>query len=107
MAEYLVEEVLSQLEPDIASISDRISGPGNVFAPTSSTRCWNVPIPLRCSTRSPTRATCSWFPLIREGVWYRYHQLFGDLLRARLRDRDPDRFRQLAAEGGGSAGLSR
>ncbi|WP_349268706.1 helix-turn-helix transcriptional regulator [Mycolicibacterium parafortuitum] len=29
-------------------------------------------------------------------VWYRYHHLFGDVLRARLRDTAPTRFRELA-----------
>ncbi|HUL99408.1 MAG TPA: AAA family ATPase, partial [Mycobacterium sp.] len=32
-----------------------------------------------------------------ERIWHRYHRLFGDLLRARLRGRDPARFKDLAA----------
>ena len=35
-------------------------------------------------------------PLDAEGVWYRYHRLFGDLLRNRLRVGDPGRFTTLA-----------
>lgn len=96
VADYLVEEVLSQLDPhtatflmesaildrfcadeldgllgrtDSAAMVDAIANSGNLFLVS----------------------------LDAEGTWYRYHQLFGDQLRARLRDRDPDRFRELAA----------
>lgn len=31
-----------------------------------------------------------------ERIWFRYHGLFGDMLRARLRDQQPDRHRVLA-----------
>ncbi|WP_256557161.1 LuxR C-terminal-related transcriptional regulator [Pseudomonas sp. 1D4] len=34
-------------------------------------------------------------PLDRERQWYRFHHLFADFLRGRLRARDPDRFQQL------------
>lgn len=34
-------------------------------------------------------------PLDRERQWYRFHLLFADFLRNRLRDSDPDRFKQL------------
>ncbi len=34
-------------------------------------------------------------PLDRDRQWYRFHQLFADFLRARLRERDPERFKQL------------
>ncbi len=34
-------------------------------------------------------------PLDRERQWYRFHNLFAEFLRARLKDRDPERFKQL------------
>ncbi|AMO77354.1 HTH-type transcriptional regulator MalT [Pseudomonas citronellolis] len=34
-------------------------------------------------------------PLDRERHWYRFHQLFADFLRAHLREREPERFKQL------------
>lgn len=34
-------------------------------------------------------------PLDRERQWYRFHQLFADFLRAHLREREPERFKQL------------
>ncbi|MGH8352067.1 MAG: LuxR C-terminal-related transcriptional regulator [Pseudomonas sp.] len=34
-------------------------------------------------------------PLDRERQWYRFHHLFADFLRARLKERDPERFKQL------------
>ncbi|WKG02279.1 AAA family ATPase [Mycolicibacterium sp. HK-90] len=97
LADYLVEEVLGALESgtvtflmesavldrfcaeeldallgrtDSAAMLDAIRSSGNMFLVS----------------------------LDAQGIWYRYHQLFGDLLRARLRDRDPDRFRELAAK---------
>jgi len=34
-------------------------------------------------------------PLDRERQWYRFHNLFAEFLRTRLRERDPERFKQL------------
>ncbi|HLA31640.1 MAG TPA: LuxR C-terminal-related transcriptional regulator [Pseudomonas sp.] len=34
-------------------------------------------------------------PLDRERQWYRFHNLFAEFLRARLKERDPERFKQL------------
>lgn len=34
-------------------------------------------------------------PMDRERQWYRFHNLFAEFLRGRLRERDPERFRQL------------
>jgi LuxR family maltose regulon positive regulatory protein len=34
-------------------------------------------------------------PLDRERLWYRFHNLFADFLRNRLKERDPERFKQL------------
>lgn len=34
-------------------------------------------------------------PLDRERQWYRFHNLFADFLRARLKEREPERFKQL------------
>ena len=41
------------------------------------------------------RANLFLIPLDQERRWYRYHQLFADLLRARLRQQEPDREREL------------
>lgn len=97
VAEYLVEEVLSQLEPDIAkfltesAVLDRFCADelDALLERTDSAAM------LDTITHSGNMFLVS---LDTQGVWYRYHQLFGDLLRARLRDRDPDRFRELAAK---------
>jgi len=34
-------------------------------------------------------------PMDRERQWYRFHNLFAEFLRSRLKDRDPERFKQL------------
>lgn len=96
VADYLVEEVLSQLEPDTVTFltesavlerfcADELDA---LLGRTDSAAM------LDTITHSGNMFLVS---LDAQGVWYRYHQLFGDLLRARLRDRDPDRFRELAA----------
>lgn len=97
VADYLVEEVLSQLEPDTVTFltesavlerfcADELDA---LLGRTDSAAM------LDAITHSGNMFLVS---LDAQGVWYRYHQLFGDLLRARLRDRDPDRFRELAAQ---------
>ncbi|MFV8162736.1 AAA family ATPase [Mycobacterium sp. 134] len=96
VADYLVEEVLSQLEPDTvtflteSAVLDRFCADelDALLGRTDSAAM------LDAITRSGNMFLVS---LDAQDVWYRYHQLFGDLLRARLRDRDPDRFRELAA----------
>ncbi|WP_135457703.1 AAA family ATPase [Mycobacterium sp. DL99] len=96
LADYLVEEVLSQLDPDTATflaesaVLDRFCADelDALLGRTDSAAM------LEAITHSGNMFLVS---LDTQGVWYRYHQLFGDLLRARLRDRDPDRFRELAA----------
>ena len=96
VADYLVEEVLSQLEPDTVTFltesavlerfcADELDA---LLGRTDSAAM------LDAITHSGNMFLVS---LDAQGLWYRYHQLFGDLLRARLRDRDPDRFRELAA----------
>ncbi|MEV0673337.1 AAA family ATPase [Mycobacterium sp. NPDC050441] len=96
VADYLVEEVLSQLDPDTATflmesaVLDRFcAGELDVLLGRADSAAM-----LDAIIRSGNMFLVS---LDAQGVWYRYHQLFGDLLRARLRDRDPDRFRELAA----------
>ncbi|MGV0779438.1 AAA family ATPase [Mycolicibacterium sp. XJ775] len=96
MADYLVEEVLSHLEPDTvtflteSAILDRFcAGELDALLGRSDSAAM-----LEAITGS---GNLFLVPLDSQGIWYRYHQLFGDLLRARLRDRDPDRFRELAA----------
>ncbi|MFV8295112.1 AAA family ATPase [Mycolicibacterium fortuitum] len=96
VANYLVEEVLSALDPETATFLtesatlDRFSADelDGLLGRTDSAAM------IEAITRSGNIFLIS---LDAQGVWYRYHQLFGDLLRARLRDREPDRFRQLAA----------
>ncbi|MCV7205131.1 AAA family ATPase [Mycolicibacterium peregrinum] len=96
VVDYLVEEVLSRLEPDTvtflteSAILDRFCADElDALLGRSDSAAM-----LEAITRSGNLFLVS---LDAQGIWYRYHQLFGDLLRARLRDRDPDRFRELAA----------
>ena len=45
--------------------------------------------------RTLDRANLFLLPLDDRRLWYRYHHLFADVLRARLRDEDPERVREL------------
>ena len=96
--DYLVDEVLARQVPRGAGVPAR--------APRCSTGS-----PVRCATRSPGGRTAAGVleqldrgnlfvvPLDAERSWYRYHHLFGDVLRARLLAEQPDA-RPGAAPGG-------
>ncbi|WP_280829248.1 AAA family ATPase [Mycobacterium sp. OTB74] len=95
VADYLVEEVLNRLDPAVESflmesaILDRFSADdlNNVLQRDDSADMLDT-----------IRASGNLFlvSLDANGTWYRYHRLFADQLRARLRDRNPGRFRTLA-----------
>lgn len=96
VADYLVEEVLSALDPETATFLTESATLDRFSADELDALLGRADsaVMLDAITRSGNLFLIS---LDAQGVWYRYHQLFGDLLRARLRDRDPDRFRELAA----------
>jgi LuxR family maltose regulon positive regulatory protein len=91
--DYLAEEVL-EAQPERlreflleTSILDRLSGP----LCDAVTGRGNA----RRLLAEVERANLFLVPLDQERRWYRYHQLFADLLRARLRQQAPDREREL------------
>lgn len=95
VAEYLIEEVLNHLDPGTvtflveSAVLDRFSvAELNAVLGRNDSAAM-----LDAITHSGNLFLVS---LDAQGIWYRYHQLFGDLLRARLRDRDPARYRSLA-----------
>jgi len=95
VADYLLEEVLAQLDSDTttflmeSAIFDRFCGAllDELRQRDNSAKMLND------ITRSDNPFL---IPLDAERVWYRYHNLVGDLLRARLRDAQPERYRVLA-----------
>lgn len=96
VADYLVEEVLSQLEPDTATFLTESAILERFCADELDALLGrnDSAAMLDAIIHSGNMFLVS---LDAQGLWFRYHQLFGDLLRARLRDRDPERFRELAA----------
>ncbi|MFN2272024.1 MAG: LuxR family transcriptional regulator, partial [Anaerolineae bacterium] len=98
--EYLIEEVLSQQPEPIqrfllqTSILDRLCAPlcdavrfGVAETPRSSFGTATVLGPVVSGQQTLEyleRANLFTIPLDDEGLWYRYHHLFGDLLRKRL-----------------------
>jgi LuxR family transcriptional regulator, maltose regulon positive regulatory protein len=89
VAEYLVAEVLDQQPEDVrtllieTSILDRVSGPlaDRLLGTTGSDR---ILLALEASNAFITA-------LDAERQWFRYHQLFADLLRLELRRTSPER----------------
>ena len=105
--DYLLEEVLASQPPEIqhfllyTSILERLSAPlcDALLAMGERPEPGNERVPYSESTslrQSASvldyleRANLFLVPLDDERIWYRYHQLFADLLRARLHQAQPD-----------------
>jgi LuxR family maltose regulon positive regulatory protein len=94
VADYLEQEVLAQLSPELAtfateaSLLDRMSGPtcDSVLDRRDSGRCLAELAELESFL----------FPLDREHATYRFHHLFRDALVSRLSERSPQRFVELS-----------
>jgi LuxR family maltose regulon positive regulatory protein len=88
IVDYLVEEVLSRQHENVqnfllqTSILDRLSGP-LCDAVINQKNSQEMLIALE-------KANLFIFPLDNERHWFRYHHLFGDLLRHRLQQTQPD-----------------
>jgi LuxR family maltose regulon positive regulatory protein len=88
VSEYFRFELLSRLPPAEAqflthtSVLDRMSG-GLCDAVLETTRSAHT-------LESLERRNCFVVPLDRQGEWYRYHHLFGELLRNELERSEPD-----------------
>jgi LuxR family maltose regulon positive regulatory protein len=88
LVDYLVEEVLQRQPPELhefllrTSVIDRLSGPlcDAVVGTTGA----------RATLEQLDRANLFLVPLDDRRQWYRYHHLFADVLRARLREQEPD-----------------
>ncbi|MFN8519429.1 MAG: LuxR C-terminal-related transcriptional regulator [Chloroflexota bacterium] len=92
IVDYLVDEVLQRQDPEVreflldTSILDRLCGPlcdavtGRVDGQETLQRL--------------ERANLFLIPLDDRRQWYRYHHLFADVLRTRLRDERPTRVRE-------------
>ena len=98
--EYLVEQVLSRQSEPVqqflaqTAILDRLCGPlcdallhEGAQPPVSPAG--------QAMLESLERANLFIIPLDDQHTWYRYHHLFADLLRARLRQAHPEQIRQL------------
>ena len=93
VVDYLVEEVLERQPPEIrdfllaTSVLTRLTGP-LCDAVTGGTDG-------RATLERLDRANLFLVPLDDRRQWYRYHHLFGDVLRARLLDEQPQRVDEL------------
>lgn len=96
VAGYLVEEVLGRLDPAVESFLVESAVLDHFSADDLNDVLQRDDSP---GMLSAIRASGNLFlvPLDDQGVAYRYHRLFADLLRARLHNRDPERYRAVAA----------
>jgi LuxR family maltose regulon positive regulatory protein len=96
VADYLVEEVLTRLEPAVESflVESAVLDHFNAEDLDSVLQRDDSADLLSAIHASGNLFLVS---LDAQGIEYRYHRLFADLLRARLRNRDPERFRFLAS----------
>lgn len=93
IADFLVQEVLSRQSPEIldfllctailerfcAALADALTGKRHSDQTIAQIEAANLFV----------------IPLDREGIWFRYHALFADLLREVLTRQDPDRAKRL------------
>ena len=87
VADYFRDEVLARLSPGLArfltrtSVLDRLSAPlcDAILEQTGSAS----------KLHKLERSNLFLVPLDRQRVWYRYHTLFAEMLRSRLRDAEP------------------
>jgi len=91
--DYLVEEVLSQQPEAVQAFLLRTSVLERLCAPLCDAVVGDGATPGQATLETLERANLFVVPLDDERRWYRYHHLFGDLLRQRLR--------MQAATGGG------
>jgi LuxR family transcriptional regulator, maltose regulon positive regulatory protein len=99
MADYLRQELLARLPPELVSfltrtaVLDRMSGPlcDAVLETGGSARV----------LASLERSNLLLVALDRDHGWYRYHHLFGELLRAELERREPELPRRLHVRAAG------
>jgi LuxR family maltose regulon positive regulatory protein len=99
MADYLRQELLARLSPELVSfltrtaVLDRMSGPlcDAVLETGGSGRV----------LASLERSNLLLVALDRDHGWYRYHHLFGELLRAELERREPELVPRLHARAAG------
>jgi LuxR family transcriptional regulator, maltose regulon positive regulatory protein len=105
--DYLAEEVLQRLPPHLqsfllqTSILDRLSGPLCDALLSESAAAADAPPRSQAILDQLEHANLFLIPLDDEQCWYRYHQLFADLLRQRLQQTEPalpSRLRRRASE---------
>ena len=93
VVDYLVDEVLDRQADDVrtflleTSILSRLTG--SLCAAVTGRS------DARATLESLDRSNLFVVALDHRRQWYRYHHLFGDVLRARLADEEPDRVREL------------
>ncbi len=97
--DYLLEEVLTGQPPEVqrfllrTSILERLTAPlcDAVLANGEGPKAESIPAGPSASTLEYLeRANLFLVPLDDERTWYRYHNLFADLLRVRLHQAQPD-----------------
>jgi LuxR family maltose regulon positive regulatory protein len=90
IADYLVDEVLNRLPPELAQFLLNTS----LFERFGRQLCFEVAGVVNAATviKEIERRNAFIIPLGDDGEWFRYHHLFAELLRSRLKRSDPERY---------------
>jgi len=93
IADYLVDEVLNRLPPELATFLLDTS----LFERFDPQLCYEVTGVDDAASMigEIERRNAFIIPLGDDGTWYRYHHLFAELLRSRLKRSDPERYESL------------
>jgi LuxR family maltose regulon positive regulatory protein len=89
VVDYLVDEVLDRLAPEVRAFLLETSVLGRLTAPLCAAVTGRDD--ARAILDSLERSNLFVVPLDDRRQWYRYHHLFGDVLRMRLADEHPER----------------
>lgn len=96
IASYLVDEVLDRLRPELARFLLNTS-PFERFDPQLCRDVAGIANAAHLISEIERQNTFL-IPLGDDGEWYRYHHLFAELLRSKLKRSDPDRYASLLIE---------
>jgi LuxR family transcriptional regulator, maltose regulon positive regulatory protein len=93
--DYLVEEVLHQQPAAVQAFLLRTAILDRLCGPLCDAVLHSAPASGQATLADLERANLFIVPLDNERRWYRYHHLFGDLLRQRLYQQQPDAVTEL------------
>jgi len=93
VGDYLLRTVFEQLPADLQEVLLALGVASQLSGELASALCGRPD--GQCLLEQLEAMQLFLLPLDRERQWYRFHHLFAEFLRARLKERDPERLKQL------------